>query len=138
MIRRLRVLHRLIFPILTIVLALAFVAAMRVRRHQVPEHRPLSAASAPGDFTLMDTIGLRVRARDGYIEAIPAKPLSTPDPLLYFGKAPQIEGATLLGSIEGSSLRRFAIPESGYLIIYSLARREVTAFERLNVSWSAH
>jgi len=137
MIRTLRVAHRLIFVGLAIILTFAFLFGLRARRYQVPQHKPISNNS-PSDFTLMDTIGLRVRARDGYIETLPARPLNSPDPLLYFGRAPQIEGATLLGPLEGSTVRRFAIPESGYLIVYSLARREIVAFEKLNVSWSPH
>ena len=97
----------------------------------------LPADSASSDFKPMENLGLRVRAKDGYIEVVPAHPLNSPDPLLYFGQGPQIEGATLLGALEGSQMRRFAVPGSGYLILYSLARREIVGFERLNVSWSS-
>jgi len=123
--------------VLAVFLPLVFVAGLRARHHQVPEHIDPSSDSASSDFKPMENVGLRVRANDGYIEVVPARPLNSPDPLLYFGQGPQIEGAILLGALEGSQMRRFAVPGSGYLILYSLARREIVGFERLNVSWSS-
>jgi hypothetical protein len=133
-IRRLRVLHRFIFVVLALALPALLVASLRARRHTLPVTTPKVSTVDTSGFRLLEKTGLSVRISSGSIDVIPVRPLSVPDPLLYWSRQDSMgEGATLLGPLEGMSLRRYPIPESGYLIVYSLGRREVVASDRVEL-----
>ena len=133
-IRGLRVAHRVIFVLLALALAALLIAGLRARRNQ--PHAPSGTAYTPetSGFRLLEKTGLSVRTSVGSIELIPVRLASVPDPLLYWNRTDSMsDGAMLLGPLDGMSLRRFSIPESGYLIIYSLARREVVSSDRIEL-----
>ena len=137
-IRRLRVAHRFVFVLLALALTALLIAGLRARRTQPPISSGAANAPETSGFRLLEKTGLSVRTSGGSIELIPARLTSAPDPLLYWNRTDSMsEGAMLLGPLDGMSLRRFSIPESGYLIIYSLAHREVVASDRIELSEGA-
>jgi hypothetical protein len=134
-IRRLRVLHRFVFVALALALPALLVAGLRARRHTIPFPPATVSTSDTSGFRLLEKSGLGVRTSSGSIEVIPLRTLTAPDPLLYWSRKDSLgEGAMLLGPLEGMSLRRYSIPESGYLIVYSLGRREIVAADRIELS----
>lgn len=153
MIRRLRTQHRLIMTALAVVLPLLFIAGLKVRRTfpnaaKLPEQEVTSDRSER--FLPWEEVGLLVRFQkdergksQALLDVIPSRDFDEPDLLVFWDEQDGNDGkiherAVLLGSLKGRQLRRMKVPftvppESGHIVLYSLAHAKVIGAGRWRI-----
>jgi len=120
MIQPLRRAHRYAWLALGIVLPALLIAGLAARPPQTLEER------------VMDRMTLRLPNGTEMVadsRELWGKAVDAPDPLIYWTRTPAaFSGAQLVGSLQRGRRTVLALPGSGgYLILYSLAHREVLA-----------
>jgi hypothetical protein len=121
MTRPLRHAHRSIWLALAVALPALFAAGLALRPPQAAEERVMDRIT----FRLPDGAELVADSRELWGSAVDA-----PDPLVYWSKTSDksLAGAQLAGSLPHGRQAALALPASGgYLLLYSLAHREVLA-----------
>jgi hypothetical protein len=143
----LRVAHRRIFVILAALLPTVYIAGLCARQpdptFKSEDTRHVSIDFRPEIPEWWDRYGIAVRTKETardvrLLEVRLTRPIDLPDPLLYWSReAPRgaelPATAILLGTLPAHGTVESELPEreTGYLILYSLARGELAAVSRL-------
>lgn len=155
MIASLRRRHFRIVSTLAVVIPVVFVAGLAVRSEPVEtDNLPTAFRDTPDtlNITVLDTIevvkgisiGVRVSAdalppQHAVLELTPERDLRLANGVAYWSPGRGLDDAFFLGSLQGSRTVRFQLPsvslgQEGFIILYSVARREVVAAFSLTLS----